>query len=133
MISHDCYQWYVLDIYDYHILLLFWTNRNINPRWDSPSFKQCYRSACCVFWPANECSACGSLVEIICFWVKTSFYACFSCYFLCFTIYFLPFFPFVMKKMKKLVLKQKQIILTSKRHAEHLFSSQNTQQVSLVP
>ena len=28
--------------------------------------------SCCSFWPANRCSACCLLVEIICFGVKTS-------------------------------------------------------------
>ena len=40
---------------------------------------------------------------------------------------FLSFFPLMTKKMKKLVCKQKQMILTSKRHAEHPFTGQNTQ------
>ena len=29
--------------------------------------------ACCVFWPANRCSTCHWLVEMICFCIKTSF------------------------------------------------------------
>ena len=28
---------------------------------------------CCVFWPANGCSACRSLLKIICFCIKTIF------------------------------------------------------------
>ena len=35
---------------------------------------------CCVFRPANCCSVCRSLVEIICFWVKTNSFIFFRHY-----------------------------------------------------
>ena len=34
-------------------------------------------SRCCIIWPGNGCFACCSLVEIICSWVKTSFFVFF--------------------------------------------------------
>ena len=89
---------------------------------------------CCVFQPANGCSAFagqnhffGAITGVSINTGRPPFYACFLVLFLIF-----PFFFLLVtekdKKMKNLVFSPKQMISTSERHAEHPFDGQNTQQ-----
>ena len=72
----------------------------------------------CVFQLANGCSACRSLVKIICFCIK-----------IC---YFLHFFNILWRKKMWKVVQCQKMISTSKRHMKHWFSGQNTQHIGLI-
>ena len=78
---------------------------------------------CCVFRPANGCSAPHSLIKIDFLMLKQLFPSLTEQN----KQFFALFYTFYDLKVSKKLFKSQKLILTSKRHAEQPFAGRNTQ------